>query len=228
MIKCLLSCITLLSGVACAALQATPTPPTDRPHIVIIVADDLGWKDVGYHGSEIKTPHLDRLARAGVKLEQFYVQPVCSPTRSSLMTGRYPIRQGLQVGVILPWASYGLPLAERTLPQALKEVGYRTVMTGKWHLGLHERAYLPNQRGFDHHYGHYLGAIDYFTHERMGGLDWHRNGRTVREKGYTTNLISQEAVRCINDHDPRQPMLLYVPFNAPHGPPQSTPVSPWF
>src|SRR5215216_407241 len=95
----------------------------EKPNIVFILADDLGSYDVGWRNSDIKTPNLNALCQRGAKLENFYVQPVCSPTRSSLMTGRYPMRYGLQVGVIRPWAEYGLPLEERTLPQALREVG---------------------------------------------------------------------------------------------------------
>ena len=188
---------------------------------MIFLADDLCWNDVGFHGSEIETPNLDRLAAAGVRLNQFYVQPVCSPTRSSLLTGRYPIRQALQVGVVRPWAQYGLPLDERTLPQALKEIDYRTAIVGKWHLGAHEPGHLPTRRGFDHQYGHYLGMIDYFTHERMGGLDWHRDDKVLCEEGYTTNLIAREAVRVVKGHDLSRPLLLYVAFNAPHTPLQA-------
>jgi arylsulfatase A-like enzyme len=202
-------------------LQAGMDKPCGKPHMVIFLADDLGWKDVGYHGSKIKTPHIDSIAKDGVRLEQFYVQPLCSPTRSSLMTGRYPIRYGLQVGVVWPLAQFGLPLAERTLPQGLKQAGYRTVILGKWHLGVHQTEYLPLQRGFDHHYGHYLGAIDYFGHSRMGGLDWHRNGKPVREEGYTTDLLADEAVKIIEEHNPAQPLFLYVPFNAVHTPLQA-------
>lgn len=192
-----------------------------RLNIVFILADDLGWKDVGYHGSEIKTPNIDKLAKSGVRLEQFYVMPVCSPTRASLMTGRYCIRYGLQTGVVLPWADYGLPLNERTLAQALKAAGYSTAIIGKWHLGTITPAYLPRGRGFDHQYGHYLGAIDYFTHRRMGGLDWHREGKALEEKGYTTNLLGKDAVGVIKKHDFKQPLFLYVPFNAPHAPLQA-------
>jgi len=192
-----------------------------KPHIVVVVADDLGWKDVGFHGGEIETPALDRLATSGVRLERFYVMPVCSPTRAALMTGRYPMRLGLQKGVIRPWADYGLPLDERTLPQILKEAGYRTALTGKWHLGSCAAEYLPLARGFDHAYGQYLGMIDYYTHDRFGGLDWHRNGKPLREEGYTTKLIAQEAVGLIKDHDNSQPLFLYVAFNAPHTPLQA-------
>jgi arylsulfatase A-like enzyme len=205
--------LTLAAGV-----RAADAP---RPHIVFIVADDLGWKDVGYHGSEIKTPHIDKLSAAGVRLEQFYVMPVCSPTRACLMTGRYPMRCGLQSGVVRPWSKHGLPLEERTLAQALKEAGYRTAVTGKWHLGHFEPAYLPLRRGFDRQYGHYNGAIDYFTHEREGGLDWHRDDKGLREEGYSTQLIGKEAARLIREHDPSKPLFLYVPFNAPHSPLQA-------
>jgi arylsulfatase A-like enzyme len=191
-----------------------------RPNVVVILADDLGWADVGWHGDEIKTPHLDRLAAAGARLEQFYVQPVCSPTRAALMTGRYPMRHGLQVGVVRPWAQYGLPLDERTLPQALKEAGYETAICGKWHLGHFQPAYLPTRRGFDHQYGHYNGALDYFTHIRDGGFDWHRDDRASRDEGYSTHLLAREAARVIAEHDPAHPLFLYVPFNAVHAPHQ--------
>ncbi len=214
---------TVAAVVALAAALLSPLAAAEekRPHIVIFLADDLGWKDVGYHGGEIRTPNLDRLAAAGARLEQFYVQPVCSPTRSSLLTGRYPIRQGLQVGVIRPWASYGLPLEERTLADALRSAGYRTAIVGKWHLGLHDPKYLPTRRGFDHQYGHYCGALDYFTHKRDGGLDWHRDDRALREEGYTTTLIGREAARLIREHDTSKPLFLYVAFNAPHTPLQA-------
>ncbi len=194
-----------------------------RPNFVVILADDLGWGDVGYHGSEIRTPNLDRLAASGAKLEQFYVQQVCSPTRAALLTGRYPIRTGLQTGVVRPWSRYGLPLQERTLAQALRDAGYRTAIVGKWHLGHHERAYLPTRRGFDSQYGHYNGAIDYFTHLRDGGLDWHRNVRALRVEGYSTELIGAEAVRLIEAHDRARPLFLYLAFNAPHAPLQAPP-----
>src|SRR5262249_12448840 len=191
-----------------------------KPHIVFLLADDLGWGDVGWHGTEIKTPHLDKLAAGGVKLEQFYVQPVCSPTRAALMTGRYPMRPGLQVGVVRPWAQYGLPLEERTLAQALKEAGYVTAICGKWHLGHFRPEYLPTRRGFDHQYGHYNGAIDYFTHVRDGGFDWHRDDKECRDDGYSTHLLAREAARLIREHDARRPLFLYVPFNAAHAPHQ--------
>jgi len=193
----------------------------EKPNIVFILADDLGSYDVSWRGSEIKTPHLDKLAKAGARLENFYVQPVCSPTRAALMTGRYPMRYGLQVGVVRPWAEYGLPLEERMLPQALREVGYTTVICGKWHLGNFDRKYWPNPRGFDHWYGHLLGALDYFTHVRDNKLDWWRDGEPNHDTGYTTHLVGQEAARFIRDQPKDKPLFLYVPFNAVHSPLQA-------
>ncbi len=213
----------LISSLTALVLGAGAATAADssQPNIVLIVADDLGWKDVGFHGSEIRTPNIDALAAAGSRLERHYVAPVCSPTRASLMTGRHSMRHGLQSGVVFPWADYGLPLNERTLPQALKQAGYVTWIIGKWHLGHHEPSYLPMARGFDHQYGFYNGAITYYTHEVKGGHDWHRDQTTVRETGYSTDLIGAEAVRAIDGHDRKQPLFLYVPFNAPHGPLQA-------
>jgi len=214
--------LSVVSALAVALgvqpLGASAAAPAPKPNFVVILADDLGWGDVGFHGGEVKTPHIDRLAAGGARLEQFYVQPVCSPTRAALMAGRYPMRHGLQVGVVRPWAQYGLPLEERTLPQALREAGYVTAICGKWHLGHFQPAYLPTHRGFDHQYGHYNGALDYFTHIRDGGHDWHRDDKACRDEGYSTHLIAREAVRLISEHDVRRPLFLYVPFNAVHTP----------
>ncbi|MCZ6462872.1 MAG: arylsulfatase, partial [Proteobacteria bacterium] len=208
-------------GVAAIGLFASCDARPRQPNVLLILADDLGWNDVGYHGSEIRTPHLDALATEGVRLESFYVQPYCSATRAALLTGRYPMRMGLQKGLIRPWEKDGLPLEERTLAEALKGAGYATAALGKWHLGAAREAYLPLWRGFDHHYGHYNGAIDYFTHELYGGLDWHRNGIAVDEEGYATDLLADEAVRWIRRVDPGRPFFLYLAFNAPHSPLQA-------
>jgi arylsulfatase A-like enzyme len=187
----------------------------------MILADDLGRQDVGFMGGrQINTPHLDRLAAAGARLAQFYVQPVCSPTRAALMTGRYPMRLGLQVGVIRPNAQYGLDLGERTLAAALHDAGYTTAMCGKWHLGSFDPAYWPNARGFDHWYGHLFGALDYFTHIRDGKHDWYRNGEPNHDVGYTSHLLAHEAVQIIRDQPADKPLFLYVPFNAVHSPHQ--------
>lgn len=191
-----------------------------KPNIVFLLTDDMGWEDVSYHGGDIKTPNIDSIGAAGVKLEQFYVQPVCSPTRASLMTGRYPMRYGLQTGVIRPWADYGLSLDERMLSVALKEAGYETAICGKWHLGFVTPDYLPTHRGFDHQYGHYNGALDYFTHIRDGGFDWHRDDKVCRDEGYSVFLIASEAAKLIKARDKSKPMFMYVPFNGVHSPHQ--------
>ena len=190
----------------------------ERPHFIIMLADDLGWGDVSYHGSVFNTPNIDSIAERGVQLDQFYVQPVCSPTRAAFMTGRYPMRYGMQCGVVRPWASHGLPLDEQTLAMGLRRAGYTTAVVGKWHLGHHNAAYFPTNRGFDHFYGHYNGAIDYFKHHRDGGHDWHRDDVPHYEEGYSTDLMGQEAARIIENQDPNKPLFLYVPFNAVHSP----------
>ncbi|MGH9660200.1 MAG: arylsulfatase B, partial [Bryobacteraceae bacterium] len=192
-----------------------------RPNIVYLLADDLGWANVGYHGAQHATPNIDRLAREGVELDRYYVYPVCSPTRAGLMTGRSAMRYGVMYSVVRPWLDRGLPLDEHILPETLKAAGYRTAITGKWHLGHGRADQLPQARGFDHYYGHVNGAIDYYKHDREGGIDWQRNGKTVVEEGYTTELLSAEARRIIEKRDRGRPLFLYVPFNAPHAPMQA-------
>lgn len=214
----------LAAALAVPALATGPTHAAQPPHILYIVADDLGWKDVGFHGAtDIATPNLDRLAREGARLERFYVQPMCTPTRAALMTGRYPFRYGLQTLVIPSRGTYGLALDEYLLPQALKDAGYATAMVGKWHLGHADRQYWPRQRGFDYHYGAVLGEIDYFTHSAHDVRDWQRNNKTVREKGYVTQLLGRDAVRVIEKHNPGNPLFLYLAFTAPHTPYQAPP-----
>ncbi|MEE3053305.1 MAG: arylsulfatase [Planctomycetota bacterium] len=213
----ILAALILLA--CCARLSAAPVK---RPNIIILVADDLGWNDVGYHGSDIRTPAIDRLAKTGIQLDRFYVCPICSPTRAGLLTGRYPHRFGLRDTVIPPWRKFGLELSERTLPQIFAEFGYeRRACIGKWHLGHYKRAYHPIERGFTHFYGHYNGAIDYFTHLREGERDWHRNFKPSADAGYSTELLGEEALRFIKNAPAGEPFLLYLPFNAPHGPLQA-------
>jgi hypothetical protein len=173
-----------------------------RPNIIVILADDLGNADLGYRGGEIKTPNIDRLAMEGVRVESFYGEPLCTPARAALMTGRYPMRHGLQTLVIFPSHTYGLPTDERTLPQALKEAGYQTYMVGKWHLGHADKKYWPQNRGFDHFYGNLVGEVDYFTKMRGGVVDWQRNGKFFTEKGYYMTLIGDEAIASIFNSTP--------------------------
>jgi len=189
-----------------------------QPNIVFLLIDDLGYADCGFNGGkEIKTPNIDRLAKSGTIIDSHYVQPVCSPTRSTLLTGRYPTHTGVYT-IVSPGAPWGLPLAERTLADALRSAGYRTALTGKWHLGEFEKAYQPNARGFDHQYGHFFGMLDYYTHDRLNKLDWYRNGEPLKEEGYTTHLITKEACKVIETGDKSKPLFLYLPFNGVHSP----------
>ena len=206
---------------AAAALAASAAPA--KPNVLILLADDLGWHDIGYHGAEIRTPNIDRLATQGTRFERAYSFPVCSPTRSGFMTGRSPMRLGTGYTVIRPWSSFGIPTEERFLPQAFHDAGYQTSMAGKWHLGHAYKKFLPFNRGFDNTYGHVNGAIDYFTHERDGGLDWSRNGVSVREEGYSTFLFGDETIKRIRTRDKTRPFFHYLAFNAPHEPLQAPP-----
>jgi arylsulfatase A-like enzyme len=207
----------LAALVACTSRDAHAAD-APRPNIVFFLIDDLGRTDVGFMGcKDIKTPNIDKLAHGGAILESHYVQPVCSPTRAALMTGRYATRTGVYT-VVRPNAKWGLPLQERTLANALKDAGYETAITGKWHLGEFEPAYRPTARGFDHQYGHYFGALDYFTHIRDNVDDWYRDDKPLKEEGYSTHLIAKEASRLIKAKAKDKPLFLYVPFNGVHSP----------
>jgi arylsulfatase A-like enzyme len=217
-----LACATILALAVNSASAATSAQQAGKPNIVHIVADDLGWKDVGFNGcTDIKTPNLDALAAGGAKFTQFYVQPMCTPTRAALMTGRYPFRYGLQTAVIPSVSGYGLDTNEWLMPQCLKEAGYKTAIIGKWHLGHADKQYWPKQRGFDYQYGAMIGELDYFTHSEHGVLDWFRDNKPVKEKGYTTTLLGQDAAKLIEQHDTSTPLYLYLTFNAPHTPYQA-------
>jgi arylsulfatase A-like enzyme len=214
---------SILSASLLAALSASSQPRAEppKPNIVFIMADDLGNADLGYRGHEIRTPNIDKLATEGVRLEDFYGMPVCTPSRAQLMTGRYAMRYGLQTLVIFPSHTYGLATDERTLPQALKGAGYKTLMVGKWHLGHADRKYWPQNRGFDYFYGNVVGEVDYFTRERGGLIDWQRNGTFLKEQGYYTTLIGNDAVRLIDEQDGKQPFFLYFASLGPHAPYQA-------
>jgi len=189
----------------------------EKPNIVMIVADDLGWADVGYHGSKIKTPHIDKLAKTGVVLTQHYATPTCTPTRVSLMTGKYASRYG----VIAPDYGEVIDLGDPTLASALSENGYFTAILGKWHLG--SPPYTPLKYGFQSSYGYFAGQIDPYTHEYKTEIEqarrqtWHRNDEYLIEEGHATDLITDEAVRLIETQRAR-PFFLYVAYSVPHYP----------
>ncbi|MGQ8338689.1 sulfatase-like hydrolase/transferase [Sunxiuqinia sp. A32] len=196
-----------------------------KPNILIILADDLGYADVGYNGSDIRTPNIDRIAFEGVRLEQYYSCPVCSPSRAGLMTGRYPIRYGLMRSAISPQAEFGLSSDEETIAEMLSRAGYNfRGMVGKWHLGYRRQEWHPYNRGFTYFKGSLNGAVNYFNRnlsigpQQEGSLDWYVNDQLSHEEGYTTDIIGDAAVEFINSVPADKPFFLYVPFTAPHGP----------
>lgn len=188
-----------------------------KPNILLIVADDLGWSDVGWHGGFGKTPVMDKLVREGVELDQHYVQPVCTPTRTALMSGRYPGRFGPQA--LAPSNLRAMPLGTPIIASALKAAGYRTHMAGKWHLGARPE-WIPNAYGFDSSYGTLTGAADPWTHKYRKGNPyedtWHRDGKLFHEEGNATELVAAEAVRRVAGGP--SPWFVYVPFHAVHTP----------
>jgi len=195
----------------------------DQPNIIVIVADDLGWADVGFHGNQqIATPSLDRLAAEGVQLDRFYTTPICSPTRAALMTGRDPMRLGGARSTIMPWQNNGIHPKETFLPELLSAAGYQTAMVGKWHLGHAQASYHPNARGFDHFYGHLHTEVGYFPpFASLGGKDFQRNGQSIDDSGYETYLLADEVSRYIVNRDQEKPFFIYMPMLAPHTPLQA-------
>ncbi|MGH0037743.1 MAG: arylsulfatase B [Myxococcota bacterium] len=204
-------------GTLVSSHEGRAAATAERPHILLILADDLGWRDVGYHDSEIETPNIDRIAREGLELDRFYAQPSCSPTRAALMTGKSPVRLGIDRPISKNERT-GLPTDETLLPEHLGRLGYRTLMVGKWHLGHYTPDLFPQSRGFEHFYGSLTGGIGYWDHNHGGGHDWQRNGVTLREEGYTTKLVVDEAVRLLDGDDGKRPIFLYAAFHAPHLP----------
>ena len=209
-------------GAFCAFYAAFYTAllgAAEQPNVIVMVADDLGWADVGFHGGDIDTPSLDRLAAEGVELRRFYTTPICSPTRAALMTGRNPIRLGIAYGVILPWDNHGVHTEERFLSEAFLDMGYQTAIVGKWHLGHAQQTYHPNNRGFEHFYGHLHTEVGYYPpFANQGGKDFQRNGVSINDEGYETDLLAEEGSRYIRERDPSKPFFLYLPFLAPHTP----------
>lgn len=204
-----------------AAMPQASSSEASQPNVVFILVDDMGFGDVGYNGSEIATPSLDQMASAGMTLDRNYVYPICSPTRAGLLTGHNPLHYGVD-GPMSDDTS--LPLDLKIMPEYFKDMGYQTFMVGKWHLGIGNTDYWPTSRGFDSHYGFLGGWVDFYTHVYAGGLDWQRgDGVTLREEGHVTDLLTAEAKRVITARDPASPFFLYLTYNAPHSPLQTTP-----
>ena len=189
-----------------------------KPNIVLFVADDAGWHDVGYHGSEINTPNIDKLAEEGVELNHFYAYPTCSPSRAALLTGKYASRFGIGEPIAMK-SKQVLPVNIETLPEALKQLDYQTAITGKWHLGLSLES-GPSHYGFDYTYGYLHGQIDQYTHRyKNGDRTWYRNDKFIDEKGHATDLITNEVIKYITKiREKSKPFFIYVPFSVPHYP----------
>ncbi|MGQ0636070.1 MAG: sulfatase [Planctomycetaceae bacterium] len=218
--------------LAMGAAHASAAQPTKArpPNIIVILADDLGYKDIGAHGGTlVKTPHIDSLALNGVRCSNAYVTgPVCAPTRAGLLTGRYQQRFGLEFNPQPsgPASDLGLPLSELTLAEALKKQGYHTGMVGKWHLG-GGRGLRPPERGFDEYFGFLQGAHHYLRPQdeaefRDKSLTSYVSGvlrglQAVDEKDYLTDAFTREALAFI-DRNASQPFFLYLPYNAVHSP----------
>lgn len=215
----------------------------EPPHIIFVLADDYGFNDVSYHALKngndtniILTPTLDALAAQGVKLENYYVQPVCSPTRAALLTGRYGSHTGINVPLV-DSAPGGLPLDEVLLSQLLRGAGYRTAMVGKWHLGFETWGHTPQERGFDSFFGFYAGSTDYYTlqsecwpaqwedgcfsaengGEPAAGFDLRRGRDVINDSTtYSTELFTAEAERLIAAHSTvGPPLFLYLAHQVP-------------
>lgn len=188
------------------------------PNILVIIADDAGWNDVGYQGSEISTPNIDFMAKNGVVLNRFYVNPTCSPTRASFLTGRPASRMGI-VAPISGKSEKTLPDTIQTLPQLLRKQGYETALFGKWHLGLKPTS-GPQAYGFDYSYGFLHGQIDQYTHRyKNGDASWHRNGQLITENGHATDLIGKETMEWLTGkRDSSKPFYMQLAYSAPHFP----------
>ncbi|XP_041970818.1 arylsulfatase J-like [Aricia agestis] len=199
---------------------------TTRPNVVFIIADDMGWDDVSFHGSDqIPTPNIDLLAYSGITLERYYSHCLCTPSRSALLTGKYSHVTGMQGYPLTNSEDRGLPLTEKILPEYFKELGYDTHLVGKWHVGSSRPEYLPTNRGFDSHFGHRGGYVDYYEYvlteqlgdEVLSGMDLFKNMTQAWDvEGYITDVYTQEAKTVIKNHDVSRPLFLMVGHNAPH------------
>lgn len=224
--------ISLITG--CSKLtqpvvaQSKTTTKADRPNIVVILADDLGYNDLGFTGSkDVKTPVVDALAKNGVIFKNGYVtHPYCGPSRAGILTGRYQARFGMESNIDhAPFdPHHGIPVSEKTFAERLQEVGYKTGLVGKWHLGSHAN-FHPLNRGFDYHYGFLGGGHDYFPSSVEIGTDPYKvpmqeNKKVGKFTEYLTTEISKHGVKFIKENQ-EAPYLLYVNYNAPHGPLQA-------
>ncbi|XP_002024099.2 arylsulfatase B [Drosophila persimilis] len=221
--------LLLTAGLAIALANGQDARSPGKPHIIIIMADDMGFDDVSFRGSNnFLTPNIDALAYSGVILNNLYTAAMCTPSRAALLTGKYPINTGMQHYVIVNNQPWGLPQQEKTMAEIFRENGYYTSLLGKWHLGMSQRNFTPTQRGFDHHLG-YLGAyVDYYdqTYQQNGknyarGHDFRLNLNVTHDQvgHYVTDVLSDAAVELIEQHsgsNSSQPLFLLLSHLAPH------------
>ncbi|WP_062270818.1 sulfatase-like hydrolase/transferase [Endozoicomonas arenosclerae] len=232
-------CRSLLFGATAAAMAQSAI--AEQPNVMLILADDMGWKDASYHGAEFDTPSLDKIAAEGVELRRMYVNPKCSPTRGALLTGRDPIRFGMGYATVYPWVEGGIPKGEKLIGEYFQEAGYHTAAFGKWNVGHTFYYQHPNQRGFDYFFGHLNTNGDYYDHtvNEVGGFDLQRNGTSVDRKQYVDRsdiekygpfVLANDANQWLDDWSSKQndgnpdndgPFMMYVPFKAPHSPLQA-------
>ena len=215
---CCISIVLVLTVVSCTPKNYRDDIPNPKPNVLTIIIDDAGYKDIGYHGGNIATPIIDQLASQAMRLRQFYTYSTCTPTRVALLTGRAPSRSGI-VWPIRSDDNHGIPADVETLPEAFKNNGYKTAIIGKWHLG-EQPDYQPLKHGFDYQYGLNGGWFDQFTRENPeSGYDWVRNGETLpREEGSTTDLLTDDAIRYIENDGGQEPFFMYLSYTAPHVP----------
>ncbi|XP_019860668.1 PREDICTED: arylsulfatase B-like [Amphimedon queenslandica] len=201
------------------AFSAPLVSSANSPNIILFVIDDLGWNDTSYQGSDIQTPNIDKLAEEGIRLKQYYVQPLCSPSRSALLAGKYPYHLGLAHGVITNGHPYGLGLNETTIADHLKKGGYSTHAVGKWDLGMHKWEFTPTYRGFDTFYGYYDADEDYYTHKVGGYLDFRNNTDPVKDEDgtYSTFLFTKAIEDAINAKSD-SPFFIYGAYQSVHSP----------
>ncbi|KAL4220260.1 hypothetical protein ACF0H5_020667 [Mactra antiquata] len=197
-------------------------PHTNQPNILLIITDDQGYNDIGYNSFYgIQTPVIDKLANEGLILDNYYVQPICTPTRGQLYSGVHEIHTGLYT-VIRPGHRVGLPLNFPTIAGKLKEAGYSTHLVGKWHLGYYTKRHLPTRRGFDSFFGLLNGHSNHFNYTVAQSYDLHEgenNADMAKYKGrYSTHLFAEKAINIINNHHGKNPLFLVVSFTAPHEP----------
>jgi len=202
--------------------RGPPPHAESRPNIIVVIADDLGWADLGYRGSVIETPHIDSLAANGLRFEHFYAHAWCSPTRAAFYTGKFPAPSAWVLpGTNTPGVD-GIDPEAYTLPERFRDAGYATALIGKWHQGTSSASH-PNHNGFEYFYGMLGGYINYFLKvSYFGPHDWQRDGVEIfDELEYATTLLGEDAARYVRERDPSKPFFLTLSFNAPHFPQQA-------